>query len=143
ERTCRASKWRYLVPCLVLLAAVPGLFQLQFSDNVRSLSYFPPQLRHTDTQIRKTLGRTPASGFFLIQAPDMARAIAREQALFKRLHSADVDLTPMGLSRFLPERSRQQGSLAAWQQVMKKPAALRHAFTQMGLPPALADHLRQ
>src|SRR5699024_7525224 len=47
----------------------------------------------------------------------------------------------LGLSRFLPAPARQRASLAAWKQLFAAPQALREAFSQTGLPPALVTHL--
>lgn len=140
---CRASHWRWLLPLLALLLAVPGWFWLKPSDDVRELSHFPPGLMRVDQHIRSTLARFPASGFFLIEAPDLDTAMARESTLFARLDQHDPDADPLGLSRYLPTTAEQQASLAAWRQVLDDPAALRRAFVATGLPAELADHVEK
>lgn len=137
----RPSRWRFVLPALALLIAAPGLLQLEASDDVRDLSHFPPQLMHVDQQIRQTLARFPASGFFLIEAADLDQALAREQALFQRIEARLPDADPLGLSRFVPASATQQASMATWRKVLDDPAALRQAFVHTGLPAGLADHV--
>ncbi|HET7267033.1 MAG TPA: hypothetical protein VFJ15_02905, partial [Oleiagrimonas sp.] len=141
-RACRASRWRWILPLAALVLAVPGLVQLKAHDDVRALSHFPPQLMQTDRDIRTTLGRFPASGFFLIEAPNMGQALAREQALFQHINTRVPQADALGLSRFLPSPTQQQASLGAWKQVFDSPQALRQAFTQTGLPAQLATHVQ-
>ncbi len=142
-RAGRASRWRWLLPLLALLAAVPGWFQLKASDDVRELSHFPPRLMQVDRQIRQTLARFPASGFYLTEAPDLAQALSRESALFARLGRRLPEADPLGLSRFVPAPARQQASLAAWHHVLDDPRALRDALAGIGLPPGLAGHVQR
>lgn len=143
RRAGRASHWRWILPALVLLLAAPGWWQLRASDDVRELSHFPPRLLQTDQDIRTTLGRFPASGFYLIEASDLDQALASENRLFTRLASRVPDADAMGLSRFVPPVAQQQASLAAWHKVLTPARTLREAFTATGLPPALADHIEQ
>ncbi|HET6656114.1 MAG TPA: hypothetical protein VFH57_07670, partial [Gammaproteobacteria bacterium] len=140
-RACRPSRWRYLLPALALAVSIPGWFQLQASDDVRELQHFPPQLMQTDQHIRATLNRFPPPGFFLVEAPTLNQALAREDALFGRINAKLPKADAVGLSRFLPPAAQQQASLAAWHDVLDQPAQLRQAFTQMGLPAKLADHI--
>lgn len=142
-RAGRASRWRYLLPLIALLAAAPGWWQLKASDDVRELSHFPPRLMQVDQQIRRTLGRFPATGFYLVEAPSLPEALAREHALFTRLGQQVPDADPLGLSRFVPAPSVQQASLAAWRQVLADPEALTRAFVKMGLPGDLAAHVER
>lgn len=142
-RACRPSRWRWILPLAALVVAVPGLMQLTAHDDVRALSHFPPQLMQTDRDIRHTLGRFPASGFFLIEAPNMGQALAREAALFRRIDARAPQADALGLSRFLPAPTQQRASLKAWQQLFATPHALRDAFQQTGLPPALATHVEE
>lgn len=142
-RACRASHWRCLLPLVALLAAVPGWFLLTSSDDVRALSHFPPQLMQTDARIRQTLARFPASGFFLIEAPDLDRALKRESALFRRMEKHHPEVDPLGLSRFMPSAGSQRASLAAWRGVLDDPSALRQAFVDTGLPAELAAHVER
>lgn len=138
---CRPSRWRYLLPALALAASIPGWFQLHASDDVRELQHFPPRLMQTDQHIRATLNRFPAPGFFLVEAPNLNQALVREEALFARINKKLPKADAVGLSRFLPPATQQQASLAAWRGVLDQPAKLREAFTQMGLPAELADHI--
>lgn len=142
-RACRPSRWRYLLPLLALLAAAPGWFMLKASDDVRELSHFSPQLVQVDRHIRQTLARFPASGFYLTEAPDLSQALSHEQILFQRLGKQLPQASPLGLSRFVPPKTTQQASLAAWHHVLDDPAALRQAFVQIGLPAGLADHVEK
>lgn len=138
---CRPTRWRYGIPALLLLLAIPGWFFLHASDDVRNLSHFPPQLMHTDQHIRTTLGRFPASGYFLIKAKTLGQALDRESRLFGKIDAALAQANPMGLSRFLPPPAQQQASLDAWQKVADKPTRLAAAFKATGLPPMLARHV--
>ncbi|HEX7341993.1 MAG TPA: MMPL family transporter [Rhodanobacteraceae bacterium] len=138
----RPSRGRWLLPLIALLLALPGWAQLKTRDDVRALSHFPPQLLKVDQSIRTTLGRFPASGFFLTEAPTLGQALAREATLFGRIGKAVPQANPLGLSRYLPAPSAQKASLAAWQHVLGNSVALRQAFTQLGLPAALADHVQ-
>ncbi|HET8551985.1 MAG TPA: MMPL family transporter [Gammaproteobacteria bacterium] len=140
-RACRPSHWRYIMPAVLLALAIPGWFFLHASDDVRELQHFPPRLMHTDQHIRTILGRFPPPGFFLIEAPDLNQALAREETLFAHVAQQLPQANAVGLSRFLPSTARQQASLVAWQSVFASPAKLRAAFAQMGLPPALGDHI--
>jgi len=139
QAACRPSRWRWLLPLLALLASVPGWLMLHSSDDVRSLQNLPPAMLATDEHIRVTLGQVPPPGFFLEEAPDLQTALRNEEALFARVQSGAPQLTTLGLSRFVPSTQRQQASLAAWQKVFSDPAALRAAFTHLGLPAKLAD----
>ena len=138
---CRASRWRYLLPALALLLAIPGWLRLQTSDDVRELQHLPAKLLQTDTEVRSTLGQTPPPGFFLIAGANLQQALAREQALFAKLGTQLPSATPLGLSRFLPSQLEQQASFAAWRNVLAAPAAVQTAFRQLGLPAALAQRL--
>ncbi|HEX7339138.1 MAG TPA: hypothetical protein VF271_04300 [Rhodanobacteraceae bacterium] len=140
-RASRPSRWRYLLPLIVLLLAAPGWWQLRTHDDVRALSHFPASLVTTDSAIRTTLGRFPATGFYLVEGDSMAQALAREAALLDRVKTRLPQSTPLGLSRFVPPPAAQQRSLATWQKLFAQPAALRAAFTATGLPAALADHV--
>lgn len=140
-RAARASRWRYIVPLAVLVCAIPGWFFLRSSDDVRELQHFSPRLMQADQRVRTTLGRFPPPGFYLIEAPDVDAALAREETLFTRVNKDLPRADAVGLSRFLPSPARQRASLAAWRKLFDAPAALRAAFTKMGLPAELADHL--
>lgn len=142
RRARRVSRWRLLIPLLALIVAVPGWFHLHASDDVRDLSWTPPQLMQTDRDIRQTLGRFPASGFYLIRGGDMDASLQREATLFRHLDEQLPDADALGLSRFLPPPGAQQASLAAWRQLMTHPEALKQAFRATGLPGGLATHVR-
>lgn len=141
ERATRPSRWRYVLPLLALLLAAPGWWQLQSRDDVRELSYFPPELMQNDQDVRNALGQSPAPGFYLIAGRTLEQALARETDLLQRFGQQQPDATFIGLSRYVPATSRQQASLSAWQQVMAAPEALREAFRATGLPAQLADHM--
>src|SRR5699024_11803618 len=102
---------------------------------------FPPRLMQVDGHIRETLARFPAPGFFLVEAPDLERALQREDALFRKLGRAYPQADPLGLSRFVPSTVDQRASLDAWRRLMADPAALRQAFVDTVLPAELAAHL--
>ena len=142
----RPSRWRYLLPVLALIVAAPGWWQLDVSDDVRALSHFPPALMQTDQSIRATLGRYPASGYFLTQAADMDQALAQETRLFTQLDTEMPHANALGLAGYLPPPQRQRASLAAWQDILTPAQALQQAFAGKGLPTALAtriEHLWQ
>jgi predicted exporter len=139
---CRPSRWRYLLPALVLLISVPGWLKLTTSDDVRDLQQLPPELVQTDGDIRSILGQIPPPGFFLVEGEDLDQALSREEALFARLQPDLPDATTLGLSRFLPSQGEQAASLAAWNRVFAEPAALRTGLTHLGLPAELADHMQ-
>ena len=139
---CRPSRWRYLLPALLLLLSLPGWLRLSTSDDVRDMQQLPPGLVQTDADIRSTLGQIPPPGFFLIEGQDLDQALEREEHLFAALRSSLPDGTPLGLSRFLPSQAEQAASLAAWSKVFADPAALRGAITHLGLPGELADHMQ-
>ena len=138
---CRASHWRYWVPALVLLLCIPGWLRLRTSDDVRELQHLPSKLLQTDAQLRKVLDQTLPPGFFLIDGASLQQALERETALFAQLRAKLPAAAPLGLSRFLPSEAQQQASLAAWNSVLASPPRLRAAFTQLGLPAALADRI--
>ena len=142
-RACRASRWRWVLPLLALVAAAPGWWALRANDDVRDLSHFPPALMQTDAHVREILARFPASGFFLVQAPDLEQAMRRESALFARLAKDVPQADPLGLSRYLPDAASQQASLAAWRKLLGDPQALREAFVATGLPAGLADRVER
>jgi len=139
---CRASRWRLILPVAALLLAAPGWFMLHTSDDVRTLQNLPADMLATDFQIRSTLGQVAPPGFFLIEAPDLEQALQKEESLFAKLRGDAPGLADLGLSRFLPSATRQQASLAAWQQVFADPAALRAGFMHLGLPAKLADQIQ-
>lgn len=138
---CRRSRWRWQWPALVLLLCIPGWLKLSTSDDVRELQHLPPALLRTDAGIRGTLGQVTPPGFFLVEGGNLDEALSREERLFARLQSRLPDVTPLGLSRFLPSDAEQQASLAAWSAVFAHPDALRASLTRLGLPAGLADHL--
>ncbi|MGB9430280.1 MAG: hypothetical protein WCC11_10490, partial [Gammaproteobacteria bacterium] len=142
KTACRASRWRYLLPILALLLAIPGWLRLHTSDDVRELQHLPPQLLQTDQQIRSTLGQIPPPGFFLIEGANLQQALEREETLFARVKVKLPDAAPLGLSRFLPSTAQQLASIAAWGNTFANPAGLRTAFTQLGLPAQLAAHIQ-
>lgn len=139
QAACRPSHWRWLLPLAALLVSVPGWLMLHSSDDVRSLQNLPPAMLATDEHIRVTLGQVPPPGFFLEEASDIPSALQHEEALFAQVGAGAPQLATLGLSRFVPSAARQQASLAAWQKVFGDPAALRAAFTHLGLPAKLAD----
>ena len=139
QAACRAHWRRAVLPILALLLAVPGWFMLRTSDDVRSLQTLPPAMLATDAHIRETLAQVPPPGFFLEEAADIQTALLREEALFTHVRNGTPRLATLGLSRFVPSASRQRASLAAWQKLFADPAALRAAFTRLGLPTRLAD----
>lgn len=141
QRACRISRWRYVLPALALLLAIPGWLRLQASDDVRELQHFPPKLMQTDAHIRSTLGQIPPPGFFLVEAPDLQQALSREETLFTDIDQALPGSNTIGLSRFLPSAARQQASLAAWNKVFGSPVALQTAFARIGLPSQLGAHI--
>lgn len=143
HRARRPSRWRYALPALVLLLAIPGWLQLDADDDVRELQHMPPQLMQTDQYIRSTLGRIPPPGFFLIEGASLQQTLDREQTLFAHIHKQLPNARPLGLSRFLPPASQQQASLAAWNRILDSPAALRAAFGRLGLPAQFADRIER
>ncbi|HEY3645796.1 MAG TPA: hypothetical protein VGM16_10700 [Gammaproteobacteria bacterium] len=142
QAACRASRWRLVLPVVVLALCLPGWFLLHTSDDVRGLQNLPADMLQTDADIRSTLGQIPPPGFFLAESGGLQPALEQEEALFARISSDAPQLATLGLSRFLPSAARQGASLAAWQQVFSDPEALRRAFTQFGLPASLADRSR-
>jgi len=139
QAACDASRWRLILPVVVLALCVPGWFMLHTSDDVRGLQNLPADMLKTDGDIRSTLGQIPPPGFFLAESASLEAALQQEEALFRGIAGHAPQLATLGLSRFLPSEARQQQSLAAWRQVFADPAALRRAFTQFGLPAGLAD----
>ena len=139
---CRPSRWRYLLPLMVLLMCIPGWFRLRTSDDVRELQQLPPELVRTDGEIRGTLGQVPPPGFFLVEGRDLDQALSREEVLFAGLHAGLPEATPLGLSRFLPSAAQQQASLAAWSNVFTQPRVLRKSLAHLGLPAELADRMQ-
>ncbi|HSN18272.1 MAG TPA: hypothetical protein VLV87_08670, partial [Gammaproteobacteria bacterium] len=139
QAACRAHWRRAALPIAALILAVPGWFMLRSSDDVRSLQSLPPAMLATDEHIRETLGQVPPPGFFLEEAGDLQAALQREEVLFAKVQDGAPQLATLGLSRFVPSAGRQEASLAAWQKVFSDPAALRAAFTHLGLPAGLAD----
>jgi len=137
----RPSRWRYLLPVLALLLAIPGWLRLHTSDDVRDLQHFPQQLTQSDQQIRNTLGQIPPPGYFLIEASDLEQALGREETLFARLRQTLPDAALLGLSRFLPSVLQQRASLSAWKRIFASPPALDRAFTRLGLPVELATRI--
>ncbi len=142
-KACRASRWRWVLPLVALALAAPGWWALKASDDVRDLSHFPPALMHTDAQVRHTLARFPASGFFLVQAPDLEQAMQRESRLLTRLGNRESQADALGLSRYLPDMASQKASLATWRKVLADPDAVRAAFVATGLPAELAGHVER
>ena len=139
QAACQGSRWRVVLPVAALCLCVPGWFMLHTSDDVRGLQNLPADMLKTDADIRGTLGQIPPPGFFLAESAGLQPALQQEETLFARIRSEAPQLSTLGLSRFLPSEARQRASLATWQQVFSDPGALRRAFTQLGLPPALAD----
>jgi len=139
---CRHSRWRYLLPLVLLLLCIPGWLRLHTSDDVRELQQLPPGLVQTDVDIRSTLGQVPPPGFFLVEGRDLDQALSREESLFTALHGSVPEATPLGLSRFLPSAAEQAASLAAWGRVFAQPRALRKALSRLGLPAELADRMQ-
>ena len=139
QAAARPSRWRLLLPLAALLLCIPGWFLLHTSDDVRGLQNLPTDMLKTDADIRSTLGQVPPPGFFLAESDGLQAALRQEETLFSHIRDDAPQLASLGLSRFLPSDARQRESLAAWQQVFSDPAALRRAFTQFGLPAALAD----
>ena len=139
QSACRAHWRRAALPIVALILCVPGWLRLHTLDDVRSLQNLPPAMLATDEHIRETLGQVPPPGFFLEQAPDLETALQHEEALFALVQAGAPQLQTLGLSRFVPSAARQRASLAAWQRVFDDPAALRSAFTKLGLPAKLAD----
>lgn len=142
KAACRPSRWRYLLPALLLLLSIPGWLKLTTSDDVRDLQQLPTELIQTDGDIRSTLDQVPPPGFFLIEGQDLDQALTREERLFARLQTDLPEGTPLGLSRFLPSTTNQQASLAAWNKVFTDPIALRSDLGHLGLPAELADHMQ-
>ncbi len=137
----RPSYWRYLLPVLALLLAIPGWLRLHTSDDVRDLQHFPRQLTHSDQEIRSALGQIPPPGYFLIEASDLDQALHREETLFANLRQTLPDAALLGLSRFLPSMLQQRASLSAWDKIFATPTALDRAFIRLGLPVALATRI--
>jgi predicted exporter len=133
--------WRRYLPLLALVIAALGAWRIHAHDDVRELSRLSPQLLAADQEVRTTLGRYPAPGYFLISAPDAAQALTREAELTRRLQARLPQASVLGLSRFLPPPAQQQASLSAWADVFADAAGLRKAFVDLGLPAALADHI--
>ena len=136
---CRRTRWRYLVPLILLLLSVPGWFQLHTSDAVRELQNFPKPLLNADRDIRTLLGQTSPPGFFLIEGGNLQQALQREETLFNVTAVAFPGAVALGLSRFLPSASRQRANLETWARVYRDPAALKRAFAHIGLPPAYVN----
>lgn len=132
SRIALPGVWRWLLPLLLLLAALPGLRRLQISDDIRELQNFPPQLLHHDQQLRARIGRPAAPGFFLVTATVLDTAIERETQLRETVPGL------LGLSRFVPPTNAQEASLKAWQATLSDIAKLTHAFEGYGLPASLA-----
>ncbi len=138
---CRASRWRYWLPALFLLLAVPGWLRLHASDDVQDLQHTPQQLLRVDRQIHDIIGQSQATGYFLITAPSQEQALNKETHLFGDIRKTAPGAIPLGLSRFLPAMAQQHASFAAWDAVLGKPSALYHAFLHLGLPTELAKQV--
>lgn len=132
---CRPTRWRYVVPLILLLLSIPGWLQLHTSDDVRDLQNFPKPLLDADQDIHTLLGQIPPLGFFLIAGENIQQTLQREEALFKVTAKQLPDATALGLSRFLPSESRQQANLNTWATVYRDSTVLKRAFAHIGLPP--------
>ncbi len=138
---CRRTRWRYLVPLILLMLSIPGWLRLHTSDAVRELQNFPKPLLNADQDVRTLLGQTPPPGFFLIEGANIQQALQREETLFQITAAAFPGAVALGLSRFLPSESRQQVNLDTWATVYRDPAALQRAFAHIGLPPEYVNTL--
>ncbi|MDE2234182.1 MAG: MMPL family transporter [Gammaproteobacteria bacterium] len=135
---CRPSRWRFWLPLVLLLLAMPGWLRLRASDDVRGLQHLPPQLAQTERSIHEILGESQPSGFYLVTAGNLEGALIKEEQLFSNMRSADPGAIPLGLSRFLPSMSLQRSSLAVWNTILGNSPALYAAFLHYGLPQQLA-----
>ena len=135
---CRPSRWRFWLPLVLLLLAIPGWLRLRASDDVRGLQHVPQQLQRADHSIHEILGDSQPSGYFLITAGNLEGALNKEEQLFSNVRSADPGAIPLGLSRFLPSMAQQRSSLAVWNTILGNSSALYAAYARFGLPQQLA-----
>ncbi|MGA9852065.1 MAG: MMPL family transporter [Gammaproteobacteria bacterium] len=141
--SCRRSRWRYLVPLILVLLSIPGWVQLRTSDDVRELQNFPKPLLAADENVRNLLGQTPPPGFFLIEGATIQQVLQREEALFMVTAKQFPDAMALGLSRFLPSEAQQQANLNSWAKVYRDPATLKQAFEHTGLPTGYVDTMEK
>ena len=138
----RKTRWRYIVPCLLLILAVPGLFQLHPDDNLGELQSFPKTLLRTDHTIQNLVGQVSPPGFFLVKGRNIQQALRREEAFFRVVTHQHPATSGIGLSRFLPSLARQEANLRIWAALFYRTGMLKHAFAHIGLPPELVDLLK-
>ena len=141
ERISRQSRWKYMVPLLLLAIALPGLLLLRSSDAVTELQNFPRRLIQSDQAINHLLGRSTVPGFFLIRGRNIQQALRREETLFEVANRVLPATTGLGLSRFLPSAAQQEANLAIWGKLYRKSHQLKQSFVHAGLPASFVDAL--
>ena len=131
----RSPRVRSMAPWLLIglaALAIPALLRLEFSDDIRELVTPLPSLLKEEAQIRKIVGLSNSSQFFLVQGKDEGQVLEREETLRQRIAPLLVrgDLAFVhAVSSFVPSPSRQAEALKGFSSVSSDllPRALREA----------------
>ena len=82
----------------LLALCAPGWLQLQWNDDVRSLTGRPAGLLQQDARIRSLTGVEIAPRFFVVEAATPESTLRAEEQLTTRLRSLVEKLTPVEVS---------------------------------------------
>lgn len=128
---------RLIIYGLAAGAAVFGLWQAEFVDDIRSFRPAAPEIEAEDRRVRETLGVETGSGFFLVRGATLDGALAREERL--RENAAPPLLA---LSRFVPSQTTRQSNRGRFDALFGQWDGVTAALADAGLDPAFVEPYR-
>lgn len=125
----------------IVLLALPGAMQVGHDDNVRTLVNRPADLVGQENEIRRLVGMSGSSRFFMIEGDTPEQRLQREEALIERLrpHLGQGVTGYAAASAFVPSCQRQAANRALLREKLTM-AASRPLFTQYGFPDETATN---
>lgn len=111
-------------------AALPGLFLLQWKDDIRELEIPSPELKREDARINALFGESPGRTVYLTYGADLATARAALEKFNSWLHTAGAGRTrTIGLGAVVPTSAASDAALNFIRAHPEFPTELRAALT--------------
>lgn len=110
-----ADRWQYNIAnsvtlCLVILFVVGGgIWQLNFSHNVKNLINFNVQQRTVETQVEKLLALPSTEHYFIVNGATIELTLMNEEALQQAIDRRDIQEVDLHcITKWFPSQTRQE-----------------------------------
>nr|WP_245879927.1 MMPL family transporter [Vibrio gangliei] len=136
---------RIALPGLLLIAAVLGLFHVQYNDDIRQLQALPASLQQQEQQIKAITGINNSQQMLLVSAESRAALLQRlqqvSQLLDQQIQQGQLS-SYQSLSQFIPSPEQQQQNFSLIQTLYQSQVPVLQQTLQLKQTPQLSAEFK-